>query len=48
MKILDNEDGKEYIKLEAKYKENVDTNKIVSEVMKLENVKEVIEVKNAE
>lgn len=48
MKIIDNEDSKEYIKLEAKYKEKVDANKIVSEIMKLENVKEVIEVKSAE
>ena len=48
MKIMDNDDAKEYIKLEAKYKEKVDANKVVSEIMKLENVKEVIEVKNAE
>ena len=48
MKIIDNEDSKEYIKLEAKYKEKVDANKVVSEIMKLENVKEVIEVKSAE
>lgn len=48
MKIMDNDDAKEYIKLEAKYKEKVDANKVVSEIMKLENVKEVIEVKSAE
>lgn len=46
LKILKKDEDKEYIKLEAKYKEKIDVNKIVSEIMKLENVKEILEVKD--
>ena len=46
MKVLENSNEKEYIKLEAKYKEKIDINKIISEIMKLENVREVLETKD--
>ncbi len=46
MKILRKDEDNEYIKLEAKYKEKIDINKIISEIMKLENVKGVSEVKD--
>lgn len=45
MKVHD-EDDREYIRLEAKYKEKIDINKMLSEIMKLENVKEVVEMKD--
>ena len=50
MKIYENDDdeNKDYIKLEAKYKESIDANKIISDIMKIESVGEVIEIKSAE
>ncbi len=48
IKILENEEDKEYIKLEAKYKEKIDINKVVSEIMKIESVKEVVEIKDVD
>lgn len=47
MKIIDN-DGEDIIKVEAKYKEEVDTNGIVSKIMVINSVKEVVEIKGAE
>lgn len=48
IKIVEDKEANDYIKLEVKYKEKVDINRIVSKIMAINTVKEVIETKQAE
>lgn len=46
MKIIDDKEADDYIKIEARYKEKIDINNIVSRIMILNTVKEVVELKD--
>ncbi|MBQ7410106.1 MAG: MgtC/SapB family protein [Clostridia bacterium] len=48
IKIVEDKEANDYIKLEVKYKEKVDVNRIVSKIMAINTVKEVVETKKAE
>lgn len=48
IKIVEDKEANDYIKLEVKYKEKVDINRIVSKIMAINTVKEVVETKQAE
>ena len=48
IKIVEDKEANDYIKLEVKYKDKIDINKIVSRIMAINTVKEVVEVKKAE
>ena len=45
MKLLGNDEDNQHIKIMVKYKKSLNTNNIVSEIMKLDTVKEVLEMK---
>lgn len=46
LKVFTENNDKDYIKLEGRYKEKLDVNKVVLKLVQLENVTEVIEVKD--
>lgn len=49
MRIVDNEgEDNDYIKIEIRYKDPVDTNKLVSRIMSVNTVKEVVESKETD
>ncbi len=48
IKIVEDKEANDYIKLEVKYKEKIDINKIVAKIMAINTVKEVVEIKKAE
>lgn len=48
MKIIDDKEADDYIKVEIRYKEKIDMNKVFSKIMSLNTVKEVVEVKESE
>lgn len=45
MKLLGSDDDDQHIKIMAKYKKSFNTNNVVADIMKLEKVKEVLEIK---
>ena len=47
IKVID-DDVEEFIKVEVKYKENIDINGLIAKIMAIESVKEVVETKSAE
>ncbi len=48
LKIVDDKEADDYIKVEVKYKEKIDINKIFSKVMTINTVKEVSEIKKVD
>lgn len=48
IKIVEDKEDDDYIKIEAKYKEKVDVNRIVSKIMSVNTVKEVVETKQTD
>ncbi len=48
LKIIDDKEADDYIKVEVKYKEKVDINKIFAKVMAINTVKEVSEIKRVD
>lgn len=48
MKIVEDKEADDYIKVEVKYREKVDVNRIVSKIMAINTVKEVVETKKAD
>ena len=44
IKIFDNEDSQNYIKIIGQYKDKINKNKLIAEIMTLENVKHVAEI----
>lgn len=48
IKIVEDKEADDFIKLEVKYKEKVDVNRIVSKIMAINTVKEVVETKRAD
>lgn len=46
LKVFTENSDKDYIKLEGRYKEKIDINKVVSNLVRIENVTEVMEVKD--
>ena len=45
LKIKDNDEDDEFVKVEARYKEKANTNEVISRIMALDSVKEVVEIK---
>ena len=45
MKIVEDNEAGNYIKIEVKYKEKIDENRIISKIMALSTVREVVEIK---
>ena len=43
LKVIENEDREDYIRVILKYKENTDKNEIVSKIIEIDRVKEVVE-----
>lgn len=43
LKVIENEDREDYIRVILKYKENTDKNEILSKIMEIDRVKEVVE-----
>ena len=48
LKIVDDKEADDYIKVEVKYKDKIDINKIFSKVMAINTVKEVAEIKRVD
>lgn len=44
MKIIDDDDNKEYIKISGQYRDKINKNKMIANLMTIENVKHIIEI----